>query len=359
MSKSLKDERALLSPPGDDILEHIEYIKMNQAELADRLGKTPSKVNDLISGKEPITYTTALQLEKVLGIEATYWLNRETIFREKLARLEQTEALAYAQEWVSHQPYKELKKCGYIKAEKPGPDMVAETLEFYGVVNPQRWQVRYVDEYSSARFRKSAAHQTALSSIAAWLRMGELEMQKLQLPDYNASIFKKALLQVKDLVWHQPKDFAHQLQKICAKAGVAVIYTMCLPKAPVSGATRWFRTNPLIQLTDRHKTNDHFWFTFFHEAGHVLLHGRKEVFLEDFEGYNLDHIKEEEANHFAMKWLLSEKAIEELSIEFEDEDIIKIAQKYKTHPGIVVGRLQWLEELKHNQGNHHKVAIRF
>ena len=82
MSK-LKDERELLSKPGDTILETIEHIKMSQVELAERMGKTPSKINDLISGKEPITRVTAFQLEKVLGIDAQFWLNREMLYREK------------------------------------------------------------------------------------------------------------------------------------------------------------------------------------------------------------------------------------------------------------------------------------
>ncbi len=357
MSKLLKAGRELLSPPGDDILEHIEYIKMSQAELADRIGKTPSKVNDLISGKEPITYTTALQLEKVLGIEAQYWLNREMLYREKLARLEQKEALAYAEEWLRLQPIKELRKCGYIKSDKPGPAMVEEALEFYGVVNPARWQTRYVDEFASAQYRKSSAHQITLASMAAWLRMGELEMQKMQLPEYNKSLFKEVLQDIKSLVQYHPDDFAVQLQQKCAEAGVALVYTMCLPKAPVSGATRWFRDNPLIQMTDRHKTNDHFWFTFYHEAGHVLLHGRKEIFLEEYAGCVLNKIKEEEANQFAMKWLLPEKALEELPFEFDDEDIVALADKYKTHPAIIVGRLQWIEELAYNEGNHYKRKV--
>lgn len=88
MSEKLKVVRELLSPPGDDVLETIQHIKMSQAELADRLGKTAPKVNDLISGKEPVTYNTALQLEKVLGIEAQYWLNREKNYRNKLRLLD-------------------------------------------------------------------------------------------------------------------------------------------------------------------------------------------------------------------------------------------------------------------------------
>ena len=261
MSQQLKAERALLSPPGDDILETIEYIKMSQAELADRLNKTTSKVHDLITGKEPITYNTALQLEKVLGINAEFWLTREMRYREKLERLNQEEALEECMDWLKQQPIKELQKCGYLKTVKPGTAMVAEALQFYGVVNPAKWESRYVDDYATAAFRKSEVHQTTLGSIAAWLRIGELEMRKQPLPDFDKETFKQVLEDAKVLIAKHPIDFAKKLQDLCRTAGVALVYTPCLPKAPVSGVTRWLGGNPLIQLTDRHKTNDHFWFT--------------------------------------------------------------------------------------------------
>ncbi len=356
-TKDLKIARELLSPPGDTILETIEHIKMSQVELADRLGKTASKVNDLISGKEPITYNTALQLEKVLGIEANFWLNREMNYRTKLARIEQDEALEEAIEWLQQQPIKELKKCGHIKAVKIGSIMVAETLEFYGVVNTEKWESRYINDFATTSYRKSQFHQTALGSMAAWLRMGELEMQKMQLPQYDKEAFKKLLEEIKELVLMHPDDFAQQLKYKCAKVGVAVIYTMCLPKAPVSGATRWFRGNPLIQLTDRHKTNDHFWFTFYHEAGHALLHGKKDIFFEGFDGYELDDEKESEANIFASKHLLPAKAIDELPIRFNENDIIFIANKYSTHPAIVVGRVQHLGMAHFSFGRGLKIKV--
>lgn len=357
MSEQLKVERELLSPPGDDILETIEHIKMSQAELADRLGKTPSKVHDLITGKEPVTYNTALQLEKVLGINAQFWLNREMNYRTKLARMEQEEVLEEDKEWLAQQPVKELKKCGCIKAEKSGAIMVRETLEFYGVVNTNKWKSRYINDFATADYRKSEAHQATLGSMAAWLRMGEKEMQKMQLPEYNKDAFKSALEEIKIIVSKQPADFAKQLQQKCAKAGVAIVYTLCLLKAPVSGATRWFRTNPLIQLTDRHKTNDHFWFTFYHEAAHVLLHPKKEVFFEEFEGYKPDKQKEEEANNFAAKYLLPESFEHELPFKITDEDVETIAIKYKTHPGIVVGRMQHNGLVKYSFGNKHKAKV--
>lgn len=357
MSEQLKVERELLSPPGDDILETIEHIKMSQAELADRLGKTPSKVHDLITGKEPVTYNTALQLEKVLGIDAQFWLNREINYRTKLARLEQEEALEEEKEWLKQQPVKELKKCGYIKSEKRDATMVSETLEFYAVVSVEKWRSRYINDYASAAFRKSEAHQTTLGSMAAWLRIGEIEMQNMKLPDYDKEAFKNVLEEIKILVLKHPEDFAKQVKEKCAKVGVGLVYTLCLPKAPVSGATRWFRSNPLIQLTDRHKTNDHFWFTFYHEAAHVLLHPKKEVFFEDFAGYKPDKRKEDEANSFAAKNLLPEKVIGELSSHSTETDIINLAEKYKTHPAIIVGQLQHLGIKPFSFGNKLKEKI--
>jgi HTH-type transcriptional regulator/antitoxin HigA len=357
MSTNLKDERELLSKPGDTILETLEHIKMSQAELAERMGKTPSKVNDIISGKEPITNNTALQLEKVLGIDAQFWLNREMQYREKLARLNEAEIMEQYLDWVKQHPVRELKKCGYIKTERVGTPMVEEFLQFYGVASPLQWESMYINQYVTTSFRKSEVHQTALSSMAAWLRIGEIEMRRMQLPSYDKEEFKKAIAAIRDIVPEHPDDFAKQIQERCLKAGVAIIYTMCLPKAPVSGATRWIGGNPLIQLTDRYKTNDHFWFTFYHEAAHVLLHGKKDFFIEDFEGYQPDKEKEDEADRFAAKWLLPEDFEEELPFQIIEEDIETIAKKYNTHPAIVVGRLQHLGIASYSFGSQFREKV--
>lgn len=354
---NIKDELELLSKPGDTIAETLEHLRMTQAQLAERMGKTTSKINDLISGKEPITMTTAMQLEKVLGIEAQFWLNREMIYREKLTRLEQEQILESAVDWLKMQPIKELKKCGYIKTDRIGTAMVYECLRFYGVAATDQWQSIYIDQYASTNFRKSQAHQTALGSMAAWLRIGEVEMRKLNLPSYEKDKFKKALGEVRKLVKNHPEDFAERVQQLCLEAGVGVVYTICVSKAPISGATRWIGGNPLIQLTDRYKSNDHFWFTFFHEAGHVLLHGKKDVFIEDFEGYILDKNKEKEANDFAIKWLLPEDIMEDFGEEISENSIRQVARKHQTHAAIILGHLQHLKIVPYSFGASLKLKV--
>lgn len=357
MSK-LVDERELLSKPGDTILETIEYINMSQVELAERMGKTPSKVNDIISGKEPITLATAFQLEKVLGIDAQFWLNREMLYRERLSRIEQEEAMEQCLDWLEQQPVKELKACGYLKTKRKGTDMAAECLKFYGVATPVQWESLYVDKYVTSRFRKTVAHKSTLGGLGAFLRIGEIEMRKRKLVPFNKETFKKVLLDIKKLVRIHPEDFAEIIQELCAKAGVAVVYTVNIPKAPVSGVVRWLGGNPLIQLTDRYKSNDQFWFSFFHEAGHVLLHGKKDVFIEDVVDQGNREQKEIEADNFANKFLLPVDILEELPMTgITEKDIRQVARKFETHPAIVLGRLQHLGVVPYSFGTNLRLKV--
>jgi HTH-type transcriptional regulator / antitoxin HigA len=358
MNRELRDARELLSKPGDTIAETLDHLKMTQIELAERMGKTPSKVNDMISGKEPITTSTALLLEKVLSINADFWLKREAQYREKLARIEQEEALERFSGWAKMLPVKELKKYGYVASDKTGSALVEECLKFYGVANPTAWENTYVNQSAFAHYRKSSIHQTSLASITTWLRIGEIEMKKLNLPEYSRDFFKKILQDLKRLVVNHTEDFARLLKESVERAGVAVIYTPNIPKAPVSGVARWLSGNPLIQLTDRYKTNDQFWFTFYHEAGHILLHGKKELFIEDENSTTTSPEKEEEANEFAAKMLAPDEVLEHFqNLEITEKLIRQVARKFETHPAVVLARLQHLGIVPYSFGNNLKLRI--
>lgn len=139
-------------------------------------------------------------------------------------------------------------------------------------------------------------------------------------------------------------DTLIQLQNLCASVGLKVVYTPCLPKAPINGAARWINQNktPLIQLSCRHKVNDIFWFSFFHELGHILLHGVKDIFLENVEYDQLDALKEKEADQFAEHKILSrqEEKILLRDFSYSRSSIEGYSKQFNLHPGIIVGRLQ-------------------
>ena len=156
-----------------------------------------------------------------------------------------------------------------------------------------------------------------------------------------------------------PAVFQSQLVDMCASAGVAVVFVPELPKAGVYGATRWIGSKAVIQLRLRYKSNDHLWVTFFHEAAHIIKHGRKEIFIES---NGLDSEKEEEADAFARDRLIPPAALRKFVQSWDGRSLAPIedfAQKIRIAPGIVVGRLQHDKLLPNSHGNRLKVFFRW
>lgn len=359
MDTTLEIEKSLLSPPGDTIQETIDMMGMSQIELAERMGRPKEKINDVIKGREPITTATAFQLEKVLGIPAGFWLNREKEFRKQIYELEQEELLEQCKGWLQEFPVNEMRKLGWLPNTKEKHVLVESTLKFFGIASPEEWERIYIHKEVSVAFRVSLANTKNPYAISAWLRMGELLSKEIQVETFDKKKFKDSLIKIKELAFLMPDDFSEQLQKICATCGVAVVYTPTLPKAPISGATRWFHNKPIIQLSGRFKTNDHFWFTFFHEAAHIILHGKKDIFLENTDGTEVDQLKEDEANIFAAKLLLSQSELDEIisTAPLDEEMIYEFANKFRTPAGVIIGRLQHLELIPFSIGNGFRKKI--
>ena len=112
-------------------------------------------------------------------------------------------------------------------------------------------------------------------------------------------------------------------------------------------------------MSGRHKRNDIFWFSFFHEVGHVLLHGKKDIFLEDVTYPEYDKNKELEADKFAASWLLTEEEEQEIlmNINLDDEKLLYYSKKFNTHPGIIIGRLQHDNMIRHWKGKQYFIPI--
>jgi plasmid maintenance system antidote protein VapI len=284
----------LISPPGDTILETIETLGMSQVELAERLGKPKEVVNKLIKGTEPISSATAYKLQMALGIEAGFWINRESRYRYQLFLRKKEKENEQQKTWLKRFPLRQLKANNLIPKSATTSENLDALLAFFGVGSVEQWERIYMAQEVSVAFRISLASTKCPYALSTWLRLGEKQATGLALADYNKVDFRSSLDSIKELAFQQSVDFQLRLQETCATSGVAVVFTPNLPKAPVSGATRWYRGNPLIQLSGRYKTDDHFWCTFFHEAAHVLLHGKKDVFLEDVSGVKPNEAKEAE-----------------------------------------------------------------
>ena len=222
-------------------------------------------------------------------------------------------------------------------------EQLRETLNFFAVASPKQWEEIWSN--TNTDFRKSQAFQSDPGAVAAWLRRGEIKASEIDCAIYNASKFEETLLQIRALTVEPPEIFQREVVRLCAESGVAVVFIPQLPKTRTSGATRWLNPNKaLIQLSLRYKTDDRLWFAFFHEAGHILLHGKRDTFLEEKKFISTQNqYKEQEANKFAADILIPPKEFELFLASGQQRKkagIEQFATRIGIAPGIVVGRLQ-------------------
>ncbi|MEQ8384184.1 MAG: helix-turn-helix domain-containing protein [Coleofasciculus sp. A1-SPW-01] len=339
-----------ISPPGDTIADLIEEREWSQVDLAKRLGYTTKHVSLLLNGKAPITEETALKLANVLGSNASFWLSREAQYRAKLAQQEAEKDFQKWVSWLDELPVKELMDQGVILKQrrdtKNKPAIVRELLRFFGVASPKEWQNYYAN--MEAAFRRTRTEQSDVGAISAWLRRGEIEAEGLNCPKYNKAKFKSAVQAIRQLTLLPSEEFMPQMRQLCLDAGVVFCLVPAIPRAHTSGVARWLNPHKaLIQLSLYGKTNDRFWFTFFHEAAHILLHGKKEIFLDEWEkGEKLESQQEAEANQWAKEFLIPHEYEPELPQLRSKESVNAFASKLGIHPGIVVGRLQYEEVIQ-------------
>jgi addiction module HigA family antidote len=346
--------------PGVTLAEKLEELGMGPKEFSVRTGKPEKTIIAILSGESSITADMAVQFENVLRIPAHFWLNSQKNYDEYKAREKRHELLEQSVEWMTSFPVLDMIKKGWIKAAKSPVERAQELLSFFGFSSPDVWEKYYYGQQLKVAFRISLAHTKEPHALSAWLRQGDLQAAELQTPAYDEKKFKTNLEKIKSLMATHPNDFFNQLQQLCLEAGVKVVHTPCLPKAPISGSTRWLNEgNPLIQLSGRYKRNDSFWFTFFHEAGHILLHGKKDIFLESVDYNDKDLAKEAQADQFAVKWTFSEQQEEELLQIFEitEDDIVRFANNCNTHPAMIIGRLQKKGLIHYSVGRQFIVPI--
>ncbi len=347
-----------VSPPGETLLETLEALGMSQAKLALRMGRPRKTINEIIQGKAAISAETALQLEQTLGVPASYWLSHEQHYREAQARLAKEQRLAGWTSWLSEIPMKELMKRGWVPRVREKTRQVYEALRFFGVASPDAW--RAIWEQEAVAFRKSPAVESHPGATAAWLRQGEIEAQTIDCATYDKQAFLDALDHIRRLTVEPPEIFQPEVDRLCASAGVAVVFVPELPKTGICGATRWLTpTKALLQLSLRYKSDDQLWFSFFHEAGHIVKHEKTAIFLEC--GQNGDGI-EAEADAFAADLLIPRAAWRTFSTSSAARTKVGIAQFARGQgiaPGIVVGRLQHEGILPHSHCNDLKQRFRW
>lgn len=344
--------------PGENVQEYLEFFGWSQSELARRTGLTPKTISEICNGKSPITPPTALAFERVLQRPAHFWLALQRQFDELEARKKEVAKAPSWDAWVSRFPIAEMKKMRFSLPQ--GRTDADSLLQFFGVSSPESWNS--VWNSAEVAYRQTRSMNFKEEAVAVWVRETELVARQLQLGDFNEQQLLKSISFLRGLTRRRADEIMDPVQKICAAAGVAVVWVPSLKSTGISGCARWLSDRKaLIGLTLRYKTDDQMWFTLFHEVGHILLHRRRRSFVLDNAAEDLgDQIidpemqqVESEANRFSADTMIPPHILGEFTRKrvFTNDSIHSFAESIDIAPGIVVGRLQHDGFIERHQGN--------
>lgn len=336
-------------PPGEIIAEHLEELGISGRELARRTGRSPKLIAEIISGKAALEPETALQIERVIKLEASILLGMESRYRLHLAREQNRRQFEDRAAWLRSFPLKGLEQSGCFRREGSTADQVEQVLRFFRAGSPEACEARF-DELLSADYRTSPSFDNKIPSLAAWLQLGEIQAAELDVEDYNRGKFLEVLEEIRKLTRCPVHEALACAIDLCASAGVALVVEQPFEGVRASGVSRWLAPGrPLIQQSFRYHSNDHFWFTFFHECAHILLHSRKATFVDVLRGRGSgDSELEEEANAWASDFLIPQAALLAFvrRFSFKEQEVVDFAREHQVAPGIVVGQLQHMKVIK-------------
>jgi transcriptional regulator with XRE-family HTH domain len=317
----------------------MESLGMTQQELAIRTGLTVQSLNRIFNGSQPISYETANALEMATGTPARFWNNLEARYRERLTAFGKSASQAEDLEWLKTIPTPDLIRRGAIDAGAGKPELLRNTLSFYGVSSVAAWHELW--DRPALAARRSACFETRPGPASAWIRIGELQAQTVKCQPYSKEQLVKAIPELRNLTREKDaQKMADAMRRLCAECGVALALVPEMKKVPWNGATRWLTPEKsMVLLNLRGKGEDRFWFSFFHEIGHVLHDSKKDLLINDG---SKDDPREVRADDFAAEVLIPTKFDSQIAAIGTQTELIALAKKLDIAPGIVAGRYQHL-----------------
>lgn len=328
-------------PPGEVLAEEIEARGMTQRELAARIGRPAQVVNEIVRAKKAITPETAIELGNVFGMSARFWMNLESEYRMTLAKKRKRKELEANVKWLDEYPIKAMIRRGWMERGLERTEKLQALLFFLEVAVPEP---RAYQQAVGFQVPKGASNRISLGALSVWLRIGELEARTVETADFNADVFRNALATIRKYTEDQPREFLPKMSKLCAEAGVVFNMVKELPKSGAIAATRWLSEHKaLIQMSLKQEWADSFWYTFYHEAGHLLRHRKQHRIVIDGVVGDLENSEiEAEADEFARDALIAQENWREFCGKgcFDSGRVRIFARSLGIAPFIVVGRLQ-------------------
>lgn len=341
--------REMIIHPGETLREVLEDRKMTQSELALRTGVSPKHISTVLSGEKSISVSFAKKLEYALNIDADFWMNLQNAYDKEIIEFDELNSITEHELLISKDlkaVFDYLVKKALIPVCTMTEQKVLELRKFLNVSS----LTAIPSLVSTGAFRVQTTAGVDAYMLFAWQRICEVLTENIETKEINAMEQKQHILElipeIKKMMFLEQKVFISKLQKILAENGIAFCIAPSFKGAPVQGFIKHNGFDKTILcMTFRQKKADIFWFSFFHELGHLVNGDAKQKFI-DFE--SVENEQEKKADLFACNKLLEKKDYEHFikQSDYSLKAIKDFAQSQNVLPCIVIGRLQKEKYLK-------------
>lgn len=328
----MRSKTVIATPPGATIKEQLVDRGMSQKEFAVRMDMSEKHISRLINGEVQLTSDVAMRLEMVLGLPAHFWSNLENIYREKLVKAQAENEMDADLETAKKVPYNEMAKNGWVQETRNGIERVINLRKFFEVV-----QLGLIKEptIQGIACRRLGEGEKSDYALLAWAQKAKLEARNIQTDAINIEKLKASLPEIRKMTRQNPEVFCSTLCDTLAACGIALVFLPHIGGSFLHGATFYDGAKIVIGMTVRGKDADRFWFSLFHEFGHIILGhiGQADGTTEE---------DEKNADTFARDTLIPQAAFDAFTNResFDKPSIVRFAESVGIDPGIVVGRLQ-------------------
>jgi HTH-type transcriptional regulator/antitoxin HigA len=323
--------------PGTLLRRVLEQRGIRQSELAERTGLTAKHVNQIVNEGIGISGDVALLLERVLGIDATFWTRADGDYQAYVSKERAKHQLPEFSAWASRFDAPTLQRHGITASGDDQATKVEKILTFFGVANPEAFERTWLQPRVS--FRRSQAFTVAEQNTALWLRLVERSAERVVIPPLRPGSLRKIARTVAALTNLTITDGFRAARAALAEAGVVLTFVREVPDTRVCGATWWLGPDrPVIGLTERHRKPDIFWFNLLHEIGHITLHPRRTTFLDLDLDKEVDDAAENQANSFAETTLLPQGARAQIASATTRQELLLLAARFGIGVTIVAGQ---------------------
>jgi len=336
----VKSRSFVATPPGMTIKEQLIDRGMSQKEFAARMDMSQKHISKLINGDVQLTPVTAVKLELVLGVPARFWNNLEAIYREKLIKVNAENAMDSDAELVKQFPYNEMAKFGWVPQTRVSNEKVINLRKFFGVVELSLLEN---DQITRIACRRLAITEKSDLALMSWAQEARIQAREKKTSPINIRGFAEIIPEVRKMTILEPDDFCPHLTERLAGYGIALVFLPHLTGSFLQGASFADGKKIVVGLTARGRDADRFWFSLFHEFGHIVLGhvGRPDGLSEEDEAA---------ADRWSRDMLIQADDFNEFKNkkDYSKSSVISFAKAQGIAPGIVVGRLQSERLIKYN-----------